>query len=257
MKKNTISLAVITKNEKKNMERLLSNVENIHEIIVVDSGSTDRTIDVCKKAGAKVYHQDWLGFVDQRKFAFEKCHCDWILSLDADEALSKNLITEIKDAVDKAGKNVNGFSMPRLSFYLGKWIRHGGWYPDRKIRLIRRGKARWQGKGLHEKLQVTGEIKKLENPILHYVYKDISSQIKTINNYSTTYAEYTGKKGHFFLILGFFHMAGKFFECYLWKMGFLDGLPGFIIAMNSSWYTFVKHAKAWEKSMVLEDRFHE
>ncbi len=257
MEKNSLSLAVITKNEEKNIERMLKSAAFADEIIVIDSGSTDKTTEICKKAGARVYHQDWLGFVGQKRLAFGKCHCDWILNLDADEALSKGLIIEIKNAVEKTGENINGFSMPRLSFYLGKWIRHGGWYPDRKTRLIRNGKAKWQGKGLHERLEVTGNVKKMENPILHYVYKDISHQIKTINNYSTTYAENTGKKGNFFLILGLFHMIVKFFECYLWKMGFLDGFPGFIVAMNSSWYTFIKHAKVWEKSMVQEDRTRE
>lgn len=254
MNKNSISLAVITENEEKNIQRMLESAAFVNEIIVIDSGSTDKTADICKKAGAKVYHREWPGFADQKNFAFEKCRCSWILSLDADEALSKNLAVEIKNAVQKAKKDITGFSMPRLSFYLGKWIRHGGWYPDRKTRLVSRKAAEWQGKGLHEKLIVIGKVKKLKNPILHYVYKNISHQINTINNYSTAYAKDTGVKGGVFLILGLFHMAVKFFECYLWKMGFLDGWQGFIIAMNSGWYIFIKHAKAWEKTYVSREK---
>ena len=247
MEAQTISLAVITKNEADNIERMISSASFVDEVVVVDSGSTDNTKQLCRDMGAVVIEQEWLGFAGQKQFAFDQCTSDWILSLDGDEALSSELAQEIQSAVTRCNDTVCAFSMPRLSFYLGRWIRHGGWYPDRKIRLTKRSKAQWQGNGLHEKLVVDGEVKPLSKDILHWVYKDISHQVKTIDNYSTTHAEHAGKKGNLYLIWGLVHMAGKFFECYIWKRGVLDGLAGLVIAVNSTWYTFLKHAKVWEK----------
>jgi len=247
MKTSTISLAVITKNEAKNIEKMLSSASFVNEVVVVDSGSTDNTQQLCRDMGAVVIEQEWLGFARQKQFAFDRCTSDWILSLDGDEALSAALGAEIQKAVTCCDDTVCAFSMPRVSFYLGRWIHHGGWYPDRKIRLIRRSKGRWQGDGLHEKLMVDGEVKPLSNDILHWVYENISHQVKTIDSYSTTHADHAGKRGNWYLIWGLFHMAGKFLECYIWKRGFLDGLAGLVIAVNSTWYIFLKHAKVWEK----------
>jgi len=244
--KKKISLAVIAKDEARIIGKLLSSGKFAHEIVVVDSGSSDGTQEICKKAGARVIHREWMGFAKQKQFAMEQCSGEWIINLDADEAISKELEKEIINAVNCAENTVNGFSMPRLSRYLGKWIRHGGWYPDRKTRIIRKGKGEWKGNGLHEKLIVNGTTKALTHPMLHYVYRDISDQISTINRYSSNHVEEFGKKGACFLLLGLFHMAGKFLESYVLKLGFLDGFPGLVIAINSSWYIFLKHAKAWE-----------
>ena len=247
MPKPTISLAVITKNEAGNIERMISSASFADEVIVVDSGSSDNTKELCQAMGAVVIEKDWLGFAAQKQYAFDQCRCDWILSLDGDEALSPELAEEIQTAVKMADSRTAGFSMPRISFYLGRWIRHGGWYPDRKIRLIRRSRGKWQGKGLHEKLVADGEIKPLSADILHWVYEDISHQVQTIDAYSSTHAIHAKKQGNLYLLFGLVHMAGKFFECYVWKAGFLDGLAGLVIAVNSTWYTFLKHAKVWEQ----------
>jgi hypothetical protein len=174
---------------------------------------------------------------------------EWILCLDADEEVSPALVKEIIKAMEDAGSEVCAFSMPRLSRYLGRWIRHGGWYPDRKVRLIRRGSGTWQGVDPHDKLVVTGEIRQLKNPILHHVYRGISDQVATINNFSEIYAEQGSYRGGWFVVAGLFHAFGKFVECYFWKLGFWDGIPGLIIAVNSAWYTFLKHAKKWESGL--------
>jgi hypothetical protein len=149
-------------------------------------------------------------------------------------------------AVAAASSDLAGFSMPRLSRFLGRWIRHGGWYPDRKIRLVRPGDARWIGEGLHERLQVQGRVDSLSRPLLHYGYRNISDQIETINRFSTIYAGTRRAADSGFVLAGLLHALGKFLECYVWKAGFRDGIPGLIIAMNSSWYVFLKHAKSWE-----------
>lgn len=244
-----ISIAVIAKNEVDRIGRLLKSVGFADEVLVVDSGSTDGTQDLCKKFGAKVVFHEWVGYAAQKQFAMEHTLSEWILSLDADEEISGPLAKEIQDAIKNAGPDVSAFSMPRLSKYLGKWIKHGGWYPDRKVRLVRRGKGGWKGEGLHEKLIVNGKIEQLSKPILHHVYRNISDHVVTINRFSDIYAVERGPVGGWFVLAGAVHALGKFVECYLWKLGFLDGIPGLVIAMNSGWYVFLKHAKAWESGL--------
>lgn len=246
MEKPTISIAVIAKNEKDRIGRLLENALFADEVVVVDSGSMDGTQDLCEKMGAKVLFNEWPGYALQKQFAMEQTTSEWILNLDADEAVSKALATEIIDAIRTADSKVTGFSMPRLSRYLGRWIKHGGWYPDFKLRLVRKGNGKWSDDVLHEKLVVDGNVKRLSKPILHWVYRGISDQVKTINRFSDTYAAGHAPAGSGFVLAGVGHAIGKFLECYVWKLGVLDGVPGLIIAMNSAWYVFLKHAKAWE-----------
>jgi glycosyltransferase involved in cell wall biosynthesis len=244
-----IGVAVIARNEADRIMRLLTSVAFADEIVVVDSGSTDGTPDICRASGAKVVFQPWLGFAAQKQVAMDLVQAPWILSLDADEWLSDALVDEIRQAVRDVPKSVAGFSMPRLSRYLGRWIRYGGWYPDRKIRLVRAGSGRWVGEGLHERLEVTGTVRRMREPILHDVYRDIADQVATINRFSDVHAADQPARGHWYVVAGLVHAAVKFFECYVWKSGFLDGVPGLVIAMNSAWYVFLKHAKVWEKGI--------
>lgn len=244
-----ISIAVIAQDESDRIGKLLASCAFADEIVVVDSGSTDGTQEICRKAGAKVIQRPWPGYVAQKQFALEAASSEWILCLDADEEVSPELEAEILRAVKDAGPDANAFSVPRLSRYLGRWIRHGGWFPDRKVRLVRRGKALWQGENPHDKLVPEGKSKALKSPLLHYVYRGISDQVVTINNFSGIYARETRPKGPWFVFAGLLHAVGKFVECYLWKLGWLDGMPGFIIAVNSSWYVFLKHAKVWETNL--------
>jgi len=246
MRKPTISVAVIAMNEADRIGRLLKNAKFADEVIVVDSGSTDGTQDLCEKLGARVIFNEWPGYAAQKQFAMEQTTSEWILNLDADEEISVALAAEILSRVGHAKADVCGFSMPRLSRYLGRWIKHGGWYPDRKVRLVRRENGRWSGDTLHEKLIVDGKVEQLSKPILHHVYRGISDQVRTINRFSDTYAAGRAPAGSGFVLAGVGHALGKILECYVWKLGILDGVPGLIIAMNSAWYVFLKHAKAWE-----------
>jgi len=243
----TLSVVTIARNEADRIEKLLESVKQADEVIVVDSGSSDGTQEVCKKHGARVVHRDWLGYAGQKQIALGLASGDWILNLDADEALSPESAREITQALESAGPHVAGFSMPRLSRYLNRWIRHGGWYPDRKIRLVRKGCGKWIGDALHERLEVSGPVVPLSQPILHYVYRDIDDQVETINRFSRIFAAGRSKHGSgLYVLAGIFHAIGKFLECAVWKRGFMDGIPGIIIAMNSSFYVFLKHAKSWE-----------
>ena len=254
MEKPKISIAVIAKNEADRIGCLLDSGTFADEIVVVDSGSTDGTQELCKKAGAKVLFNKWPGHVAQKQFAMGLTTSEWILSLDADEAVSEALVQEILEAVKNASPDVCAFSMPRLSKYLGRWIKHGGWYPDFKVRLVRQGSGVWKGEDPHDKLVIDGKIKRLTNPILHYVYRGVSDQVVTINSFSDVYAQQRISKGGWFVIAGVFHAFGKFLECYAWKLGFLDGIAGLVIAMNSAWYVFLKHAKSWESGLCERDR---
>ncbi len=249
MKTSTISVAVIAKNEVDRIGHLLRSVDFADEVVVVDSGSTDGTQDLCRRMGASVIFNAWPGHVAQKQFALESTKNDWILSLDADEMVSEALIQEILEAVKNADSAVSGFSMPRLSRYLGRWIKHGGWYPDRKVRLVRRGKGMWKGINPHDKLTIDGKVVKLKNPILHHVYRGIDDHVETINRFSDIYAQGHAPAGSEFVLAGMGHAIVKFLECYVWKHGILDGIPGLIIAMNSSWYVFLKHAKRWERNI--------
>jgi len=251
MKKPKISIAIIAKNEADRISRLLKSVRFADEVLVVDSGSTDGTQEVCKKLGAKVVFHEWTGYADQKQFAMDCTTSEWILNLDADEEISGLLAEDMQQAIKNAGSDISAFSMPRLSRYLGKWIKHGGWYPDRKVRLVRSGKGVWKGKGLHEQLIVSGKIEQLSEPILHHVYRNISDHVVTINKFSDLYAAKRGRTGAWFVLAGAAHAIGKFIECYVWKLGFLDGIPGLVIAMNSAWYVFLKHAKAWEARLRI------
>ncbi|HMK33993.1 MAG TPA: glycosyltransferase family 2 protein [Desulfomonilaceae bacterium] len=245
-----LSLVVITKNEADRIGRLLKSATIADEIIVVDSGSSDNTVDMCRAHGARVIRQEWLGYTAQKQLAMDTASGEWILNVDADESLSADSAKEILDEIRHADAGVNGFSMPRMSWYLNRWIRHGGWYPDRKVRLVRRGRGKWTGDGLHERLEVEGTVRKLEHPLLHYVYRDISDQVKTINRFSSLTADHRKRSASsLYLLMGIFHAVGKFLECAVWKLGFLDGLPGMVIAVNSAFYVFLKHAKAWEKGL--------
>lgn len=249
LKETQISVAVIARDEADRIGRLLKSLAFADEIVVVDSGSTDGTQVICRDAGARVVFHSWPGYVEQKQYALEATTHEWILSLDADEEVPDELAAEILQTIRKAGTDVGGVSMPRLSRYLGRWIRHGGWYPDRKVRLVRRGRGRWQGVNPHDKMVVEGHVIHLSRPFFHHVYRSISDQVVTMNRFSEIYARQGTSRGGWFVVAGLFHAIGKFLECYVWKFGFLDGIPGLIIAMNSAGYVFLKHAKRWERRL--------
>lgn len=245
MKKLPLSLVVIVKNEEKNIERCLRSVPFASEILVVDSDSTDGTVAKAQSLGARTLVKEWLGFGAQKNYASMQAQNDWILSLDADEALSPELQEEIQKIFAELNPEV-AYRIPRRSFHLGRWIHHGGWYPDYQTRLYHRKHSSWAEVNIHEKI-IAKSTKKLQNPILHWVFKDLSHQVQTNDKYSGLLAEklnHDGKKFSLFKLVT--KPWVKFVECYFWKLGFLDGRPGFIIAVSAAYSVFLKWSKLGE-----------
>ncbi|MBW1674081.1 MAG: glycosyltransferase family 2 protein, partial [Deltaproteobacteria bacterium] len=194
-----------------------------------------------------VYQREWTGYIDQKNFALSKCNNAWILSLDADEEISQALQDEIKREIEREDTKI-GYSMPRLSFYQGRWIRHSGFYPDRQLRFFRNKQGHWVGKRVHERVHVDGEVGFLKNDLLHYPYKGvISGQLNAVDKFSGLLAENMYEEGkRYHLLALFFRPLFKFFEVYCLKLGFLDGVAGFIIARTSAYAMFVRYVKLRE-----------
>jgi glycosyltransferase involved in cell wall biosynthesis len=243
-----LSLAIICLNEATNIERCIRSVPFASEVIVVDSGSTDGTPELAAKLGAKVFVEEWRGFRAQKQRATDLCQYDWVLSLDADEALSEESAREVRSLLTSANlTDHDGYNFPRLSWNLGRWIRHGGWYPDLQLRLFDRTRSSWQGGDkVHERVSAKN-IGRLDHPIHHFPFPDLAEQVATNNRYSGLGAEELVAKGKRFSIWKLvFKPVSKFLETYLIKRGFLDGLPGFIIAVGAAYSVFLKFAKLWE-----------
>jgi glycosyltransferase involved in cell wall biosynthesis len=241
-----ISLTVITRNAEAHLERCLKSVPFASDIVVLDCGSEDRTREIAEKCGARVFTEEWRGFGPQRRRATELAKHDWILSLDADEALSGEGQAELLTLL-AAEPVAPAFAFPRLSFHMGRWIRHGGWYPDWQIRLFDRRRANWSSAQVHEKVEAS-TVARLKKPLLHWVFKDLSDQVATNNRYSSLGAEELEAKGRGMILFNLLvRPKVKFFETYVWKLGFLDGMPGFVISVGAAYSVFLKWAKLWEK----------
>ncbi len=239
-----ISATIITYNEQANIARAIESLRSCDEVVVVDSGSSDRTVEIATNLGARVIDMQWRGFAGQKNFAAESATYDWILSLDADEALSESLEAEIWH-IKKNGPAYDGYTMPRMAQYLGRWILHSGWYPDRKVRLFNRTKASWVSEFVHESVKVRGAIGHLESNILHYTCSSLSEHIKTMDRYTTLAAEQLiaeRRRVQWTDLL--FDPMWTFFRTFVLKLGFLDGMEGLAIAYMAALYNFLKYAKA-------------
>lgn len=238
-----ISAAIITYNEERNIARAIESLRCCDEIVVLDSGSTDRTCELAAKLGARVIEGAWRGYSGQKNFASENATHDWILSIDADEALSEALEAEIWQ-IKKNGPRYDGYTMPRLAQYLGRWIFHSGWYPDRKVRLFDRRKAKWQGEFVHESVRVEGTVGHLEANLLHFTCQSLSEHLRTMDRYTTLAAEQIIAErrpvGWVRLLLD---PPWTFFQTYVLKAGFMDGVEGLAIASMAAFYNFLKYAK--------------
>lgn len=239
-----ISAAIITFNEERNIARVVESLRCCDEIVVVDSGSTDRTVELAAKLGAHVVETSWRGYAGQKNYASERCQHDWILSLDADEALSEALEGEIWQ-IKKNGPEFSAYTMPRMAQYLGRWILHSGWYPDRKVRLFDRRHAKWVGDFVHESVVAEGPIGHLKSSILHFTCSSLSEHLKTMDRYTTLAAEQIIEQKK---TVGWRHLAidppWTFFKTYVLQRGFLDGVEGLAIANMAALYNFLKYAKA-------------
>jgi len=239
-----ITATIITLNEERNVARAIESLRCCDEILIVDSGSTDRTVELAEKLGVRVVEAGWLGYAAQKNWAAEHAVNDWILSLDADEALSEALEAEIWN-LKKTGPDCDAYTMPRLARYLGRWIYHSGWYPDRKVRLYRRDKAKWVGDFVHESVQPRGRLGHLQSNILHFTCDSLSEHVKTMDRYTTLAAqELAARKVKVPLSRLIFDPAWAFLRSYFVQRGFLDGPEGLTIAHMAAFYTFLKYSKA-------------
>lgn len=241
-----VSLVIITFNEEKNIKRCIESVPWVDDIVVLDSASKDRTQEIAKSLNARVFDEPFRGYREQKKRATDLAKHDWVLSLDADEALSPELSQEIQKILDQGEPQVDGFEIPRLSYHMGRWIHHGGWYPDWQLRFFNRKRTTWVGGHVHEKVRGS-KVVRLKNNLLHWVFDDLSDQVAANNTYSTKGAlDLYDKRKSFSLLKLIFKPVSKFLETYIIKLGFLDGLPGFIISVGAAYSMFLKFAKLWE-----------
>ena len=239
-----ITATIITQDEERNIARTIESLRCSDEILIVDSGSVDRTVELAENLGARVIEAGWRGFAGQKNWAAEQASHDWILSLDADEALSEALEAEIW-GVKKSDPRFDAYTMPRLARYLGRWILHSGWYPDRKVRLYDRRKATWVGDFVHESVQVSGRVGHLENAILHFTCDSLSEHLRTLDRYTTLAAqEMVARKMKVPLSRLIVDPAWAFVKTYIVQRGFLDGAEGLTIAHMAAFYTFLKYSKA-------------
>lgn len=239
-----ITATIITLNEERRIVRAIESLRCCDEIVVLDSGSVDRTVELATNLGARVVDGPWRGYAGQKNYAAEQASHDWILSIDADEALSEALEGEIWN-LKKKGPRYDAYTMPRLAQYLGRWILHSGWYPDRKVRLFDRRRARWVGDFVHESVQVDGTLGHLKSNLLHFTCNSLSEHLKSMDGYTTLAAQQLVSQGR---SVGWDKLLldppWTFIKTYLFRRGFLDGAEGLAIAYMAALYNFLKYAKA-------------
>jgi glycosyltransferase involved in cell wall biosynthesis len=242
-----ISAIVITFNEEQNIGAALESLRWADEIVVVDSESTDRTVEIARQYTDKIIVRRWPGYSAQKNFAASEARHDWIFSLDADERVSEELSSEIEALKRKSDTDAAGFEMARLTYYLGRWIKHSGWYPDYKIRLYDRRASNWRGDFVHESIEVKGKVKRLRGDILHYTVRNAADHHLRIDRYTTLAAEQSfcqGERVSFLSLL--FSPLATFLRSYIFKLGILDGPQGLAIARFAAHYAFLKNLKLWE-----------
>lgn len=255
--KPKLSVAIITLNEEENLPRTLASVQFADEIVVIDSGSTDRTLEIAREYGAKVISEPWKGFAQQKNSAIEKCSGEWILSLDADEELTIELQQEISMLL-RGTPDADAYLLRRRNIFLGRWMRRGGYYPDPKLRLFRRHMAnfappaRFTERPVHETMAVEGRLETLEHDIIHHAYPTIESYIEHMDRYSTLGAQIlleknkTGKTLGAFLYNTLIIPSGTFIWNFFFRGGFRDGREGLLLHLYHSTYTSWKYSKAWQ-----------
>ncbi|MCK5830182.1 MAG: glycosyltransferase family 2 protein [Methylococcales bacterium] len=239
-----LSVIIVTKNESEHIECCLLSVSWVDEIIIFDSGSTDNTVEICKKYTPLVYETDWPGFGPQKQRALEKTTGEWVLSIDADEQITKELRSEIQLAIKNQQDNTNGFEIPRLSSYCGKQIKHGGWWPDYVLRLFKKNEGKFSNSIVHERVIVNGSIRQLNNPILHESYTSLEEVLSKTNTYSSLGAKMLYEKGkNSSLLQAILRAIWTFFRTFFIKASFLDGEQGLMLAISNAEVTYYKYLK--------------
>jgi glycosyltransferase involved in cell wall biosynthesis len=241
-----LSATIVTLNEAPHIERAIRSVAFADEVVVVDSGSTDGTQAIAGGLGARVIEQPWLGYAGQKNFAAEQAENEWILSIDADEEVSPALAREI-GALMQAGPQASAYHFARLARYLGGWIRHSGWYPDRKVRLYDRRRGKWAGDYVHESVRIDGVTAALNGDLLHFTCDSLSQHLRTIDRYTALAAQEVAARGTPVSLRRLtLDPAWTFVRTLIIQRGFLDGTRGLTIAWMAALYTFLKYSRARE-----------
>lgn len=243
---------MLTLNNERTVDRALASVTFADELVVVDSGSTDGTLDIARRYTDRIVHHDWPGFRDQYQYAQDQCSHDWVLFVDADEEISPLLATEIKATLTANDGHADGYNVHRRTFFVDRWILHGAWVRDSEIRLYRKARGCWKG-DLHACVHVDGKVVDMRHFCYHYTYEDIADQIATLNRYSSIGAEDLKRQGKYCTLIKLIgNPVMGFLRDYVLRLGFLDGRSGLIIAVNTAVSTFNKYAKLWERHLAAE-----
>jgi glycosyltransferase involved in cell wall biosynthesis len=246
-----LSVTIITRDEAADIADAIASVSWADEVLVVDSHSSDATVDLARAAGARVIAREFAGYIDQKNFAAAQAAHDWILSLDADERVTPELARSIRRALDQPAHAA--YRLPRLTWYLGKWIRGTDWYPDYQTRLYDRRAARWTGRYVHEGVTVEGTTGRLDGDLQHYAYRDISDHLDTIDRYTTLaarqmYEDGRRASGGQLLV----HGPLAFLRNFIARGGFRLGTTGLVVSTLNGYYVFLKYAKLWQLQRGLE-----
>lgn len=235
-------------NEEDCIERCLKSLTWCDEIVVIDSGSTDKTLEICSKYTEKVFHNDWPGYSEQKKFALTKCTSDWVLNIDADEEVSEGLQDAIQKVLESKESKVKGYEINRVVYHLNYWWREGGWHPEYRLRLCHRKNTSWGGSNIHEHAIVDGKVERLTGELYHYSFNNIAEHVAIINKYSSLLSdEIIERKPNTKAVLKlFFNPIIRFIKFYFLKKGYKYGIAGLIVAVTESFYVFLKYAKVWE-----------
>lgn len=252
-----LSAFIICVNEERNIRRALDSIKWCDQILIVDSGSTDQTLAICREyPRTHIIERDWPGHRAQKQFALQQCKHEWILNIDADEEISPKLRAEIENALYNmrvGDQNISGFELSRVVRFLHRWWDKGGWFPEYRLRLFRKSRTHWGGVDPHEKAICDGPTVRLQSPLFHFTYHDIKSEIQTLNNFSSRSAAAffaQGKRTSFYNLI--LNPLMRFIKFYFFKKGFLEGRAGFIVACNEAFYTFMKYAKIWELTHIAQ-----
>ena len=244
-----LTATVITRNEAANIEAALASISWVDEVVVIDAESTDETAAMARRRGARVEVRPWAGYSAQKNYAASLASHDWILSIDADERVSPALASEIQTLL-RADPAHPGYRVPRISHYLGRWIRGTDWYPDYQLRLYDRRAGQWNGRAVHESVALNGVPGRLEHDLQHFPYRDISHHLQTIDRYTTLAAEQMRAEGRTPSIAGILlHPPFAFLRNYVLRGGFRSGTAGLIVSLLNSYYVFLKLAKGWEQTV--------
>ncbi len=252
-----VSAFIVCKNEERHIAQCIESLSIFDEVIVVDSFSTDRTPEICKSYNVNFIQRTWPGYREQKEFAANSAKYKWVFFLDADELLTDELRDEILELFKPENKDnlesCDGYYVCRVMFFLGKWWRKGGWYPDNVIRLFKRSKTSWLGVDPHEVVTVDGVLGKLNGEIEHFSYDNLSDQVDKLSSHAKTRAVADSKMGKKVSINKIFiNPVLRFLKFYFLKKGFLEGFPGLIVAILEAYYTFLKYVYLWELNRMEE-----